>query len=91
MCRNLPEPSLTHASKQAFVAAWLIKLLEQEGFTLARVNLSKFLIRNLIETRIRELRRQAVGEAFQQTFFADDAGSRVAVTDEYICEFDPQA
>jgi hypothetical protein len=32
LCRNLPEPSLTHASKQAFVAAWLTELLRRERF-----------------------------------------------------------
>jgi type III restriction enzyme len=91
LCRNLPEPSLTHASKQAFVAAWLTELLRRDGFTLARANLQKFLIRNLLETRIRELRKQAVGKAFQQTLFGDDAASRVAVTDQYAFEFHPQA
>jgi len=91
LCRNLPEPSLTHASKQAFVAAWLTDLLRREGFTLARVNLQKFLIRNLLEARIRELRRQAVGKAFQQVLFGDDAASRVAVTDHYAFEFQAQA
>lgn len=91
LCRNLPEPSLTHASKQAFVAAWLADLLRREGFTLARVNLQKFLIRNLIEARIRELRKQAVGKAFQQTLFGDDAATRVAVTDQYAFEFHAQA
>ncbi len=91
LCRNLPEPSLTHASKQAFVAAWLTRLLAQEGFTLARVNLSKFVIRNLVEARIRELRRQAVSHAFQQALFTDDAGLRVAVTDQHVFEFHPQA
>ncbi len=91
LCRNLPEPSLTHASKQAFVAKWLTELLRRDGFTLARANLQKFLIRNLLEARIRDLRRQAVGKAFQQTLFGDDAGSRVAVTDLYTFEFHAQA
>lgn len=91
LCRNLPEPSLTHASKQAFVAKWLAELLRRDGFTLARANLQKFLIRNLLEARIRELRRQAVGKAFQQTLFGDDAASRVAVTDQYAFEFHAQA
>lgn len=91
LCRNLPEPSLTHASKQAFVAAWLTDLLRRESFTLARANLQKFLIRNLIEVRIRELRKQAVGKAFQQTLFGDDAAERVAVTDQYAFEFHAQA
>lgn len=91
LCRNLPEPSLTHASKQAFVAKWLTELLRREGFTLARANLQKFLIRNLLEARIRELRKQAVRKAFQQTLFGSDAASRVAVTDQYAFEFHAQA
>lgn len=91
LCRNLPEPSLTHASKQAFVAAWLTDLLRRDGFTLARANLQKFLIRKLLEAHIRDLRGQAVRKAFQQTLFADDAASRVAVTDQYAFEFHAQA
>lgn len=91
LCRNLPEPSLTHASKQAFVAAWLADLLRRDGFTLARANLQKFPIRNLLEARLRELRKQAVGKAFQQTLFGDDTAARVAVTDQYAFEFHAQA
>lgn len=91
LCRNLPEQSLTHASKQAFVAAWLTELLRREGFTLARANLQKFLVRNLFEARIRDLRKQAVGKAFQQALFGDGAASRVAVTDHYAFEFHAQA
>ncbi|HRW66802.1 MAG TPA: DEAD/DEAH box helicase family protein [Candidatus Competibacter sp.] len=91
LCRNLPEPSLTHASKQAFVAAWLTDLLRREGFTLARANLQKFLIRNLLEARIRDLRKQAVSKAFQQTLFGDDAATRVTVSELYAFHFHPQA
>lgn len=91
LCRNLPEPSLTHTSKQAFVAAWLSELLRRDGFTLARANLQKFLIRKLLEGRIRDLRRQAVRKAFQQTLFGEDAASRVTVTDQYAFEFQAQA
>jgi type III restriction enzyme len=91
LCRNLPEPSLTHASKQAFVAGWLTNLMQRDGFTLSRANLQKFLIRNLIEARIRELRKKAVVKAFQQALFGDDAASRVAVTDQYTFEFHSQA
>lgn len=91
LCRNLPEPSLTHASKQAFVAAWLTELLRRNGFTLARANLQKFLIRNLIEACIRSLRKQAVGRAYQQTLFGEDADHRVAVSDHYAFEFNAQA
>ena len=91
LCRNLPEPSLTHASKQAFVVKWLTELLRGKGFTLARANLQKFMLRNLLEARIRELRKVAVGKAFQQALFSDDAASRVAVTDQYAFEFHAQA
>ncbi len=91
LCRNLPEPSLTHASKQAFVAAWLSELLRREGMTLARANLQKFLLRNLIEARIRELRKLAVGKAYQQVLLGDGAAERVAVTDQYAFEFHAQA
>jgi type III restriction enzyme len=91
LCRNLPEQSLTHASKQAFVAAWLTDLLRRDDVTLARANLQKFLIRNRLEARIRDLRKQAVGKAFQQTLFGDDAASRVAVSDQYAFEFHAQA
>jgi len=91
LCRNLPEPSLTHASKQAFVSGWLNKLLKLESFTLARVNSQKFLVRNLLEARIRALRKQAVKKAFQTTLFGEDSVSRVAVTDIYAFEFHPLA
>ena len=91
LCRNLPEPSLTHASKQAFVAKWLTELLRREGFTLARANLQKFMVRSLLDGRIRDLRRHAVGKAFQQALFGEDADSRVAVTDRHAFEFHSQA
>ncbi len=91
LCRNLPEQSLTHVSKQIFVAAWLTNLLRRDDVTLARANLQKFLIRNRLEARIRDLRKQAVGKAFQQTLFGDDAASRVAVSDQYAFDFHPHA
>ena len=91
LCRNLPEPSLTHASKQAFVAAWLTDLLGRDSFNLARANVQKFLIRNLLEARIRDLRQQAVSKAYQQALFGSDAASRVAVTDQYAFTFHAQA
>jgi type III restriction enzyme len=90
LCRNLPEESLTHAAKQPFVAAWLTELLQRENFTLARVNLQKFLIRNLIDARIRTLRKQAVKQAFQQILFGEDAAARVVVNDLYAFDFPPQ-
>ncbi|WP_201218741.1 hypothetical protein [Halochromatium roseum] len=44
-----------------------------------------------MEARIRELRREAVGKAFQQTLFGDETASRVTVTDQYAFEFHAQA
>jgi type III restriction enzyme len=87
LCRNVAEPSLTHKNKQAFVAAWMGALLARDGFTLARANLQKFQIRNLLEARIRSLRKQAVGKAYQQFLFGDDVVSRVSVGEQYVFEF----
>ncbi|MFO1375955.1 MAG: DEAD/DEAH box helicase family protein [Steroidobacteraceae bacterium] len=89
LCRNLPEPTLTHANKQGFVAAWLGELLRRNGFTLARANLQKFLIRNLIEKRITALRGGAVRRVYQETLFGDDTAARVAVGDAWTFEFHP--
>lgn len=91
LCRNLPEASITHASKQAFVAKWLKELLAQPGYDLGRANRQKFLIRNLLEQRIRELRLLAVKQAYQQTLFDEGRESRVKVDETYSFEFHPQA
>ncbi len=91
LCNNLPEPSLTHASKLAFVAGWLSDLLAQPNFDLARANLQKFLIRNLLEAHIRELRRDAVNRAYQQALFGDNAAEAVSVSSEFTYDFRPEA
>lgn len=90
-CRNLPEKSITHESKRAFVVQWLQDFLAKPGFDLSRANLQKFLIRNLIESRIKELRLAAVEKAYQQTLFGEGKESRVAVDDSYAFEFHPHA
>lgn len=91
LCKNLPETSITHASKQAFVARWVRELLAVPGCDLARANRQKFLIRNLLEQRIRELRLLAVKQAYQQTLFDEGRESRVKVDATYRFEFHPQA
>ena len=91
LCRNLPEPSVTHAKKQAFVAKWTKELLERPGYDLGRLNQQKFLARNLLEQKIRELRLAAVKQAYQQTLFGEGRESRVKVDDAYRFEFHPQA
>jgi type III restriction enzyme len=90
LTRNLPETAITHASKRAFVARWLRALLDTEGFDLARANRQKFLVRTLLESRVRELRQAAANEAYQSVLFGVDAASRVAVGDDYTFTFNPQ-
>jgi type III restriction enzyme len=90
LARNLPETAITHASKRAFVAHWVQALLERPGFDLARLNRQKFLLRVLLERRIRDLRLAAVDRAYQQTLFGGDAARNAAVGDDYRFEFDPQ-
>ncbi|MDP2823936.1 MAG: DEAD/DEAH box helicase family protein [Sulfuritalea sp.] len=91
LCRNLPETSVTHASKLAFVSKWLRELLAQPTYDLARTNRQKFLVRNLLEQRMRELRLMAVKHAYQKTLFDEGRESRVKVDDTYRFEFHPQA
>ncbi|HLU06940.1 MAG TPA: DEAD/DEAH box helicase family protein [Woeseiaceae bacterium] len=90
LCRNLPDASITHASKWAFVQKWLQSLLEQPGCDLSRANRQKFLLRGLLEARIRELRKSAVGDAFQEALFGDARDQRVTVGGEFNVSFDPQ-
>lgn len=87
LCRNLPDQSSTHSSKQAFVTSWISRLLQSTGFDLARVNQQKFVIRSLIERQVRDLRAKAVSAAFQQALFDD---KRAVVGDAYHFEFHPQ-
>jgi type III restriction enzyme len=91
ICRNLPDPYTTHASKNAFVSSWLGGLLQRNGFDLARANRQKFIIRQLIEAQIKGLRKTAVREAYQHTLFGDDRAGRVRVDGSYAFEFHPDA
>lgn len=90
LCTNLPEPALTHASKLAFVSGWLSDLLAQPCIDLGRANLQKFLIRNLLEARIRELRLDAVKQAYQESLFGDAAFERVSVSTAFVYDFRPE-
>ena len=91
ICRNLPDPYTTHASKNAFVSAWLGKLIQHDGYDLARANRQKFQIRQLIEAQIRHLRKEAVRKAYQQTLFGEDRADQVKVDGSYSFEFHPDA
>ncbi|MCP5536967.1 MAG: DEAD/DEAH box helicase family protein [Akkermansiaceae bacterium] len=90
-CRQIHDPSITHASKRVFVSKWLEALLKLDGMSLARVNRQKFLLRNLIDTQIRGLRKEAVYKACQQFLFGDGHETRVRVGSEYAFEFHPDA
>lgn len=90
-CRNIPEQAITHASKLAFVAKWLQELLASGTYDLAKANRQKFFIRTLLNQRIKDLRSQAVSQAYQTTLFGDDKASRVSVNESYEFVFNPQA
>ena len=91
LCKNLPEPSVTHEQKRAFVAGWMSELLLRPGYDLGRANLQKFLIRNLIEQHVRTLRARAVDNAFQTTLFGDSRSERISVSDQFAYEFQTQS
>lgn len=90
-CRQLHDPSITHASKRAFVSHWLSQLLKKEGMDLARVNRQKFFLRTLIEQQVNDLRIEAVRTACEGFLFGDGKEERVRVGSEYSFEFHPDA
>lgn len=88
-CTHLPERLLTHESKRAFVTEWITQLLRMPQFSLGRLNQQKFLLRNLLESRIKELRQSAARKSYQQLLFDDGNKERVIVDAEYCIEFHP--
>lgn len=91
LCKNLPEESAIHASKLAFVSGWMGALYKQDGFSLARANQQKYVIRRVLEQRIKTLRQTAVQQAYQATLFGEDRDSRVSVQEDFRFEFHPYA
>lgn len=87
LCRNLPDPTLTHSNKQAFVSNWITELILRGGYNLAKVNLQKFLIRNVLESAIRRLRKAAITTVCQTVLFGADSSERLSVSDTYAYEF----
>ncbi|MCB1093102.1 MAG: hypothetical protein KDL87_16305, partial [Verrucomicrobiae bacterium] len=90
-CRQIHDPTITHASKTAFVASWLAKLLEQDGIDLARANQQKFLLRNLLAEQVIALRKEAIQTACDAFLFGEDREERVRIGTEYQFEFHPDA
>lgn len=90
-CKNILDSGITHTSKWAFVQKWLQVLLEQPQSDLARANRQKFMIRGLIASRIQELQKAAIKQAYQHTLFGTGREERVKVGDEFHVVFHPQA
>ena len=91
LCRNLTDTTLTHESKRAFVSAWVDHLAKREDMDLGRINQRKFEIRNLLEARFNQLRREAASDAYQNCLFGENATDRIGVSDEYAFTFNPYA
>jgi len=66
-------------------------LLECDGFNLARANQLKFTVRSLLQDAVRRLRREAVSAAYQQALFGEGRDARLATSDAFAFEFNPQA
>lgn len=90
-CRQLHDPTITHASKRTFVAQWISSLLKLDGMDLAALNRQKFNLRNLLEDKVKELRCNAVKTACEQFLFGEGYEERVRVGSEYQFEFHPDA
>ena len=89
LCRNVRETHITQSSMMVFISAFLSSLLNAEGLDLARANRQKFLLRTMLEAKIRELRRQAVSTAYQGFLFTDGVADRVTVGAGFEFEFHP--
>lgn len=89
LCRNVRDPYITDASMMVFVSAFVAGLLKVDGVDLARANRQKFLIRTILDAKIRDLRHQAVTKAYQQFLFTDGVKQRAAVGGEFDFVFHP--
>ena len=90
LCRNLRMiETVTHSSMITFISKWLERLLEKDNFELARANQQKFLLRQLLEARIKRLLKDAAKQACQQFLFADNKHERISVNESYQFSFHP--
>jgi type III restriction enzyme len=90
LCRNLIDPYTEPESLMAFLSAWLSHLIGA-GVSLQTANRLKFIIRGLLEKRLRTMRDAAKLEAFQLALFSTDSRERVKVGGEFVFEFHPDA
>ena len=90
LCRNLPEQSIPHASKQAFVAHWVSELLAQPGYDLGRANRQKFLLRNLLERASKHYAFQPSNWRISKPCSALKMKPAWLVDDRHCFEYHPQ-
>ena len=89
LCRNVRETYITQSSMMVFVSAFLSELLKAEGLDLARANRQKFLLRTVLDAKIRALRQQAVKKAYQEYLFTEGVKDRASVGAGFEFVFDP--
>jgi type III restriction enzyme len=89
LCRNVRETYITQSSMMVFVSAFLSGLLKVEGVDLARANRQKFLVRTVLDAKIRELRLAAVTKAYQEFLFTDGVKERATVGGDFDFVFHP--
>ena len=89
LCRNTRDIYITQSSMMVFVSGFLSGLLKIDGVDLARANRQKFLVRTILDGKIRELRHQAVSKAYQQFLFTDGVKDRAVVGGEFNFVFHP--
>jgi type III restriction enzyme len=89
LCRNVREIYITQSSLMVFVSAFVSELLKIEGVDLAHANRQKFLLRTILDGKIRNLRQDAVTTAYQQLLFTEGVKDRAAVGGDFNFVFHP--
>lgn len=82
LCNQIDTPFMAHGEKFAFVSAYLCNL--EKDMPLTMQVRKKSILRNILETRLDNLKERAVENAAQLILFGPDAGKRLKVDDEYV-------
>lgn len=82
--RNIPHDDIDPGQS----LAWLDGIVSKMDFPLGRLIRERFELRRRLETRIRELRRAARLEAYQEVMFADSTTTKVRVGGQYQFRYD---
>lgn len=89
LCRNVREDYITPQSMMVFVSAFLSTLIKTPGIDLARANRQKFLLRGMLELKIRASRKAAVNKAYQAFLFGEGVNERASVGGGFDFTFHP--